>query len=134
MKSTTTWIDGFKSTVDDGRGHEYTIDLPPGKGGTDEGPTALDLAVMGLSGCVVTIFALVAKNSKLDFTALKAVAEADKGDTDKTITTAKVVVTISTTAERNRVEKVLEKTMAVCPVGVLFVQAGIIVGHELIIE
>ncbi len=134
MKSTCKWIEGMKSTVDNGRGHTVTLDLPSAQGGTDEGATALELAVMGLSGCVGTIFALVAKNSKVEFSALEVELDAEKPDSAKTVTAAKAIVRVKSAAAEDRLERILKKTMELCPVGVLFEQAGIHVEHELIVE
>lgn len=131
MKSTSKWIQGFQSVVDNDRGHEITIDLPPGQGGADTGATALELAVMGLSGCVGTIFALVASNSGFAFDALRVVVNADKGD--KTIENADVKVYVKT-ADEKKAARVLEKTLDICPVGVLFEQAGVEMKSELIFE
>jgi len=131
MKSTTKWIQGFQSVVDNDRGHTVTIDLPPGQGGTDTGATALELSVMALSGCVETIFAMVANNSELSFDALRVDVTADKGD--KTIENADVKVYVKT-ADEKKAERVLNKTLSICPVGVLFEQAGVKMSSELIFE
>lgn len=131
MKSTAKWVEGFKSTVDNGGTHEIVIDLPEDQGGTDTGPSALELTVLGLSGCVSTIFALVAKNSDLDFTSLRVDVDAEKGT--KTIEKADVKVYVKAD-DQKLTEKVLKKTMKTCPVGVLFEQAGVNVTSELIFE
>ena len=131
MKSTSKWIQGFQSVVDNGRGHEVTIDLPPSQDGADTGATALELAVMGLSGCVGTIFAVVAKNSGLAFDALRVVVDADKGE--RTIEHAGVKVYVKT-ADEKKAARVLEKTLRICPVGILFEQAEVKMTSELIFE
>ena len=131
MKSTSKWIQGMQSVVDNGRGHEVTIDLPPSQGGEDTGATALELAVMGLSGCVGTIYALVAKNSGFSFEALRVEVDADKGD--KTIEKAEVKVYVKTD-DPKKAERVLVKTLSLCPVGVLFEQAEVRMKSELICE
>lgn len=131
MKSTSKWIQGFQSVVDNDRGHEVTIDLPPGQGGADTGATALELAVMGLSGCIGTIFALVAKNSGFAFDALRVEVNADKGE--RTIENADVKVYVKT-ADQKKAERVLEKTLSLCPVGILFEQAEVKMKSKLIFE
>jgi len=131
MKSTSQWIQGVQSVVDNDRGHEVTIDLPPGQGGGDTGATALELAVMGLSGCVGTIFASVAKNSSFSFEAMRVVVTADKGE--RTIETAGIKVYIKTDDEK-KAARLLDKTMAICPVGILFEQGGVKMDLELICE
>lgn len=134
MKSTTTLIEGFKFKIEDGRGHELIIDLPEAKGGTNAGPTALELAGMSLSGCIGTIFALVAKNSKLSYSGLRVVVEAEKGSDAKTINSARAKIYVKTKAAKEKVTGILEKTFSHCPVGVLFEQAGVKIESELIIE
>ncbi len=134
MKSTAKWVKNYQSVVDNGRGHAIVIDLPPDEQGDDYGATALELTVMGLSGCISTIFAVVAHNSKVSFQDLHVELDAQKPDGEKTITTAKAIVTVWSDAEETRIRRVLDKTMRTCPVGVLFEQAGVNVEHELIVE
>lgn len=134
MRSKATWISGFKSVVDNGRQHSMVLDLPPDKNGTDQGPTALELAVMGLSGCVSTIFSLIAKNFNVAFDSLTADVEAEKADNAKTITGAKVTVYVSSSASEDQLQKILDKTMEACPVGQLYEQGGIEIKTELVVN
>lgn len=131
MKSVATWNGGFQSTVTNERGHEIVVDLPVEQGGKDTGATALELAVMGLSGCVSTIFAMVAKNSGLEFESLRVEVNAKKGPA--TIEGTEVTVFVKT-SNPEKAEVVLEKTLKVCPVGVLHDQAGVEMVHKLVIE
>lgn len=131
MKSTAEWIKGFQSKVDDDRGHEIIIDLPESQGGEDVGATALELSLMGLSGCISTIFALVAQKSRLEFDSLKVVVEAKKGAA--TIDSVDIKVNVNT-ADEAKAAKVLDQTLEMCPVGVLYRQANVEATHELIIE
>ncbi len=130
MKSTTKWVKGFESVIDDAQGHEYTIDLPETSGGANAGATALDLCAMSLSGCVVTIFALIAKKMRFEFTELKVDVDAHKGT--KTIETADVVLSIKSEASESKIEQCLQMTMDRCPVGVLFTQAGVVITHKVV--
>ncbi len=52
IKSRAKLIENFRSIVVNGRKHAIVIDLPEQRGGNDMGPTALELAVMGLAGCM----------------------------------------------------------------------------------
>ena len=131
MKSTSVWTGGYKSKVDNGRGHEAVVDLPQGQGGEDVGATALELALMGLSGCITTIFVLVAQKSRLEFGALEAEVNATKGE--RTIETVDVVIKIKT-SDPEKADKVLSQTLNMCPVGVLFADAGVKISHKLIVE
>lgn len=125
MKSKAVWVKGFESTIDNGRGHEVTIDLPEGE---NLGASALELTVMGLSGCITTIFAVVAKKTRLEFTELVADIEATKGK--QTIETAHIRVVVKTD-DAEKAQKTLDQTLKMCPVGVLFEQAGVKITHEL---
>jgi len=49
--NSSKWIKNFQSVVDNGRGHEITIDLPKAKDGDDTGATALELAVLESTSC-----------------------------------------------------------------------------------
>lgn len=131
MKSVSTWTEGFQSKVTNGRGHEVITDLPLEQNGKDTGATALELAVMALSGCVSTIFAMVAKNSGLEFESLSVDVDAVKGA--ETIESADIVVSVKT-ADADKAEKVLEKTLKACPVGVLYEKAGVKITHKITVE
>lgn len=131
MKSVSKLVDGFKSVVDNGRKHAIVLDLPESQGGADMGATALELAVMALSGCISTIFALISSNSGFEFSSLKVKVEAEKGVKTIEKTVIKVYVKVD---DSERAQKMLAKTMAVCPVGILFEQAGVEIVTELILE
>lgn len=134
MKSTATLVEGYKSTVDNGRSHGLVIDLPPAKKGTDLGPTALELCVMGLSGCISTIFSVVAKNSGLSFEGITVVVDADQPQGAPTITKATADVTVRSSESDDKVKRVFDKTLSACPVEKLFEQAGVSLEHNLVIE
>jgi putative redox protein len=125
MKSTSLWTRKFQSVVDNGRNHSMVIDLPEAKGGINSGPTALEICVMSFSGCVGTIFAMVAEKMHLTYDKMEVETEALQEDGAATITSVHFIFRIKTNADRNRVEKCLEHTMNTCPVGVLFRQAGV---------
>lgn len=125
MKSTCKWIKNHQSIVDNGRGHVYVMDLPQAKEGDNTAPTALEAAVMSLSGCVVTIFTVMAKKMRFSFSCLEVDLDAAKTDDDPTITSVHFDLKIKTEATEEKVKKCLEHTMNSCPVGVLFRNAGI---------
>ena len=110
------------------------IDLPEIKGGINSGPTAIELCVMGFSGCVGTIFAVVAEKMRLTFSAMEIVANAEQPDGAPTITSIHFVMTITTTEAPQKIEKCLDTTVSTCPVGVLYTQAGIKITHEIIFK
>ena len=101
------------------------MDLPPGKEGDDTGPTALEFAAMSLSGCIGTIYALIAKKMRLTFDKLDVILEAEKGADDPTIVKVTADVFIKSSESVEKLQKCLDTTMNSCPVGVLYKQAGI---------
>lgn len=133
MKSTAKLVEGcFQSIVDNGGHHGIVLDLPGNKGGQDVAPTALELAVMALSGCISTIWAVVAKNSGVSYRKFTVDVEADKPDDQVTITAARAVVHIESAEEQEKLERTLDKVMRTCPVGQLYEKAGIAVSTTLI--
>ncbi|MBD3346159.1 MAG: hypothetical protein GF401_13965 [Chitinivibrionales bacterium] len=134
MKSTSKLVEGYKSIVDNSRNHGLVIDLPPAKNGTDLGPTALELCVMGLSGCITTIFSVVATNSKLEFDGITAVIDADQPQGAPTITKAVADVTVISSEPEEKVKRIFDKTLNACPVEKLFEQAGISLEHNLVVK
>lgn len=130
MQSTSKWVKNYQSVVDNGRNHAIVIDLPKGQNGDDLAPTALELAVMGLSGCISTIFAMVAAKMRLEFTQLEVELKAEKGD--QTISEAGFVLKIESDASDEKIRKCLDATLNTCPVGVLFSKAGVEVKSSII--
>lgn len=133
MKSTVKWTKNLQSVVDNGRGHQVLIDMPEAKNGDNQGATALELAVMGLSGCIATIFAGVAAKMRIKFTQMEVELDAAKTDNDATITKVDYVFKIKTEEPLEKIEKCLKHTMDTCPVGILFEQAGIPVKGQIIL-
>jgi putative redox protein len=131
MKSNSLWTRQFQSVVDNGRNHSMVMDLPEAKGGINSGPTALEVCVMSLSGCVGTIFAMVAQKMRVTFEHMEVDVDARQKDNAPTITDAAVVLTIKTTEPKEKIEKCLELTLNTCPVGLLFKQAGVNITHEI---
>jgi len=126
MKSTSKHVSQcYQSIVDNDRHHGVVLDLPGAKGGDDLGPTALELVVMALSGCISTIWAVVATNSKVSYDRLHVVVEADKPDDQPTVTAVRCVVTVDSKEPREKLQRTLDKTMSTCPVGKLYEKAGI---------
>ncbi len=132
MKSTSLWTRQFQSVVDNGRNHSMVIDLPEPKGGINSGPTALEICVMSFSGCVGTIFAMVARKMHLEFEKMEVEVDAKQKDNAPTITDVHFTLKIKTDANTDKVEKCIEHTMNTCPVGVLFRQAGVNITHNIV--
>lgn len=134
MKSNSLWTRKFQSVVDNGRNHSMVIDLPEPKGGSNSGPTALEMCVMSLSGCVGTIFAMVAEKMRIKFEKMEVELIAEQSQNAPTITDVHFSLRIQTSEERQKIEKCLEHTINTCPVGVLFKQAGVSITNEIIIS
>jgi len=132
MKSTSLWTRQFQSVVDNGRNHSFVIDLPDSKGGINSGPTALELCVMSFSGCVGTIFAMVAQKMHITFEKMEVDVDAQQKDGAATITDVHFTLKIKTIFDTGKVEKCIEHTMNTCPVGVLFRQAGVNITHNIL--
>lgn len=131
MKSNSLWTRQFQSVVDNGRNHSMVIDLPEAKGGSNSGPTALEMCVMSFSGCVGTIFAMVAKKMRLNFDKMEVEVNAEQKNEAPTITDIHFVIFIRTSESEEKIQKCLDVTMNTCPVGVLFRQAGVNLKSEI---
>lgn len=124
MKATSKHTHGdYQSVVGNGRQHDLVLDLPPGQDGDNLGPTALELTGMSLAGCISTIWAKVAENSGVSYRRIEVDMILEKGDT--TIRDVEGVVRVDSDEDLDKLERVLDKTMRVCPVGRLFEQAGV---------
>jgi len=131
VKVKSKLIEGFRSVVDNGRVHSIVLDLPREQGGGDTGPTALELCVMSLAGCISTIYAVVAEKAKLNVKHLEVLVEAEKSEEIGTITKAKIRVKVKTPDPEEKARKVLELTLKNCPVGLLFERAGVELEHSI---
>ncbi len=131
MKSNSLWTRQFQSVVDNGRNHSVVIDLPEEKGGVNSGATALELTVMGLSGCIGTIFAMVAQKMRIEFEHLEVILDAEQKNDAPTVTDVHFVLEIKTNEKLEKIQKCLDTTISTCPVGVLFKQAGVNITNEI---
>lgn len=114
------WVGNVRTFVDNSRTHTVVCDLPTGKGGDDTGPTALELAVMALADCVITIYADVAKKSKIELTKLEAVAEAEKPEDSHILSNVSLKVNVAGKARKQLLEACMRRTEAMCPVVAIF--------------
>ena len=131
MKSNSLWTRQFQSVVDNGRNHSVVIDLPEEKGGVNSGATALELTVMGLSGCIGTIFAMVAQKMRIEFEHLEVILDVQQKNDAPTVTDVHFVLEIKTNEKLEKIQKCLDTTISTCPVGVLFKQAGVNITNEI---
>ncbi len=120
IKATARWIENVRTLADNARTHSMALDLPPTKGGDDTGPTALELAVMALADCAITIFADVCKQSNIKINKLEAVAEAEKPADSSKLTGVNIKVNVSADARKQLLEAAWRRTEAKCPVLSIF--------------
>lgn len=120
IKATARWIDNVRTIADNSRTHSLVLDLETEKGGDDTGPTALELAVMALADCAITIFADVCKQSKIKLSKLEAVAEAEKPPDSPRLTGLKIKVNVSAKAREKLLKAAWRRTEAMCPVVSIF--------------
>lgn len=125
MKANATWDADYRSVVDNGRGHSLVVDLPKAEGGTDTGPTALELAAMSLAGCITTIFKMIAVKRKFEFGSLKVRLECEEANDAVTIGKISGVAELMTLAPETEAQTILNLTLKTCSVGAFFKEAGI---------
>jgi uncharacterized OsmC-like protein len=75
---------------------------------------------MGLADCAATIFADVAKQSKIEITRLEVVAEAEKPPDSPLLKGVKLKVHVSAKARKQLIEAIWRRTEANCPVVAIF--------------
>jgi uncharacterized OsmC-like protein len=75
---------------------------------------------MSIADCVVTIFADVAQQSKIEVTRLEVVAEAEKPADTVVPTGVKLKVRVSAKARKQLLEAAWRRTEANCPVVAIF--------------
>ncbi len=130
MKANAKLVRDFRIDVDDGRDHAFCLDLEP-PDGTNMGPSALELAVMGLAGCYATIYQLTARKMRLELDDLEVHMEAAKSEKTGTISEVSAIVTVKSSSRFDRVRRCHELTLKNCPVGILFDKAGVKMSFDL---
>lgn len=126
MKITSRHVTGcYQSVVDNGRNQGVVLDLPEAKKGDDVGATALELAAMALAGCISTIWAVVATNSKCSYRKMIVELDMEKPDDAPTFTRGTAYVKVDSDEDQEKLERILSKTMNACPVGKLFEAANV---------
>jgi putative redox protein len=127
-------VNNFRIDVDDGRTHAFCLDLDRSEGGTDMGPSALELSLMSFAGCYATIFALTASKMRIALKDLEVNAEGVKSEEAGTITEAKFDITVKADVPEDRVQRCHRLTAEDCPVGKIFEKAGVKTSYNLKIE
>ena len=122
IKAKATWVENVRSKVDNQRNHSVECDLSTAAGGTDCGPTALELSLMALADCGVTIFADVCKKSNIKLKQVEVTVEADKSPDSPMVSGVTMKVSVSSDARKELLEAAWRRTEANCPVKVIFEQ------------
>jgi uncharacterized OsmC-like protein len=116
LKANAKLLENVRLVTDNGRGHSVVCDLSEAAGGTNAGPTPLELALMALAGCGVIIYADVCKNSKIDPGNIAIAVEAEKSSDSPTLKGVTMKVNIASKARKALVEAAWRRTEAGCPV------------------
>ena len=120
IKVNAKWVQNVQSIADNSRGHSLVLDLGTAKGGDNTGPSALELAIMSLADCAVTIFADVAKQSNVEISKMNVVAEAEKPADSPKLTSVDLKVTVTSKSRKQKLDAVWRRTEANCPVVSIF--------------
>jgi putative redox protein len=115
MQARAVWKDGFETQLEDGRGHAVTIDEP----------IAHELLLLSLTGCITTIFHIIANKRKLAFEGFTVSLKAERTRGVPTIQRVYGTVEVRTHAPPEEVETILRLTLKTCPVGSLFERAHV---------
>ena len=116
LKANAKLLENARLITDNGHGKSVICDLPVASGGTNSGPTPLELALMSLAGCGVIIFADVCKNSKIEPGNIEIAVEAEKLPDSPTLKSVTMKVNIESKARKGLVEAAWRRTEASCPV------------------
>jgi putative redox protein len=116
LKANAKLLENVRLETNNGRGHKVICDLSEASGGTNAGPTPLELALMALAGCGAIIFADVCKNSKIDPGKVEIAIEAEKSPNSPMLTGVNMKVNIASKARKALVEAAWRRTEANCPV------------------
>lgn len=133
MDARAVWQGGFETRLDDGRGHSVTVDEPVEDGGADAGTSSLELMVLSLSGCMSTIFHIIARKRKIPFEAVTISLHAERPRGAATITNVRGTFEVRTGAPKEDVATAVRLTVKTCPVGVLLDRALVPVDVEVVI-
>ena len=120
IKATAKWVENVRSIADNSRGHNVVLDLGTASGGDNKGPSALELAIMSLADCAVTIFADVCKQSNVEISKMEVVTEAEKSAGSPIITGVNMKVRVAAKARKQKLDAIWRRTEANCPVVFIF--------------
>lgn len=120
IKATAKLVENVQTIADNSRGHSVVLDLETAKGGDNTGPTALEVAIMSLADCAVTIFADVCKKSNMEISKMEVVAEADKPADSPKLNSVNLKIKVTSKEREQKLNAVWRRTEANCPVVSIF--------------
>jgi uncharacterized OsmC-like protein len=120
IKVNAKLVENVQSIANDTRGHGIVLDLGTAKGGDNTGPSALELAIMSLADCAVTIFADVCKKSNVKIEKMEVVAEAEKPSDSPKLSGVILKVVVNSKERKQKLNAVWRRTEANCPVVSIF--------------
>jgi len=116
LKGNAKLLENVRLVTDNGRGHSVICDLSEDSGGTNAGPSPLELALMALAGCGVIIYADVCRRSKIDPGKIAIGVETEKSSGSLTLKGVTMKVNIESKVRKALVEAAWRRTEASCPV------------------
>jgi uncharacterized OsmC-like protein len=116
IKGKAKLLENTRLVTENTRGHSVICDLPEASGGTNTGPTPLELSLMSLAGCGVIIYADICRNSKIEPGEIEINVEATKSPKSPTLTGVTMKVNIKSKVRKALVEAAWRRTEASCPV------------------
>ena len=122
IKATAKWVENVRSVAENSRGHKVVLDLGTASGGDNKGPSALELAIMSLADCAVTIFADVCKQSNVELSKMEVIAEAEKPEGSPIISGVNMKVRVAVKAREQKLDAIWRRTEANCPVVFIFTE------------
>jgi uncharacterized OsmC-like protein len=120
IKVSAKWKENVYSVAENTRGHKVDLDLEQASGGSNKGPSALELAIMSLADCAVTIFADVCKKSNVELSKMDVIAEAEKPEGSPIISGVNLKVKIAAKTRKQKIDAMWRRTEANCPVVYIF--------------
>jgi uncharacterized OsmC-like protein len=120
IKGSAKLLENTRLVTENSRGHGVICDLSEAAGGTNAGPTPLELSLMSLAGCGVIIYADVCKNSKIDPGQIEINVEAERAPNSPVLSGVTMKVNIKSKTRKGLVEAAWRRTEASCPVLFVF--------------
>ncbi|MGD0645476.1 MAG: OsmC family protein [Candidatus Bathyarchaeia archaeon] len=120
IKAKATWVENVRTIAENQRTHCVVCDMSTAAGGTDMGPTALELSMMALADCGVTIFADVCKKSNIELNKVEVTVEAEKSPDSPIVSGVTMKVNASSKARKELIDAAWRRTEANCPVLYIF--------------